>query len=283
MTDTSMYRRYFADEIEAVANLKSRALVEAFAAVPRERFLPPGPWLVRAEADTAGARPTPDADPRRVYHNYSIAIDPARQLFNGSPALVGGTIDLLRLQPGERVLQVGAGLGYYSAILAHIVGPSGQVDAFEVDDALALQAAKNLGDMPWVRVHYGDAVNVDGPFDAILVNAGVTHPPNSWLRALAPHGRIILPLTASIPAMGPISKGVLTMIARGHDHELSARVLTFVAIYSAVGLRDETMNERLGKALMRTPFPRIARVRRDAHEPTPACWLHGDELCLALE
>jgi protein-L-isoaspartate(D-aspartate) O-methyltransferase len=283
MNEIAMYRRFFADEVAAVANLKSPALVEALAAVPRERFLAPGPWLVRAEADTAGARPTPDADPRRVYHNYAIAIDPARQLFNGAPALVAGTIDLLRLQPGERVLHVGAGLGYYSAILAHIVGASGRVEAFEVDDALALQAAKNLSETPWVRVHYGDASKVEGSFDAVLVNAGVTHPPESWLRALAPHGRIILPLTASIPAMGPISKGVMTMLARGHNEELSARVLTFVAIYSAVGLRDETMNERLGKALMRTPFPRIARVRRDAHDSLPACWLHGDGLCLSLE
>ena len=62
--------------------------------VPRERFLPPGPWTVRSEADFGGpARQTPDDDPRHVYHNLSVAIDPARQLFNGPPSLVALCIE----------------------------------------------------------------------------------------------------------------------------------------------------------------------------------------------
>ena len=139
-------RRFFAEEIEAVARLRSAALVDALAAVPREGFLPPGPWTVMAESDFTGMSPaktrlTADADPARVYHNIGVAIDPERQLFNGQPATLAPWIDALELAPGSRVLHVGAGLGYYTAVMARCVGETGRVLAFEADEALAAQRA----------------------------------------------------------------------------------------------------------------------------------------------
>ncbi len=127
MSDLALYRRFFAEEIEAVARLRSRHLVEALASVPRERFLRPGPWTVLAETDympgaAAGGRTTPDADPRRVYHNVAIAIDPSRQLFNGQPGTLASWIDALDLEPGARVLHVGAGLGYYTGGPCEVAG-----------------------------------------------------------------------------------------------------------------------------------------------------------------
>src|SRR5262249_33596978 len=131
--ELTLQRRFFAEEVQMVANLKTARLVDAFARVPRERFLRPGPWLIRGEGDFAGgnvARPTPDADPRHVQHNVVVAIDPSRQLFNGMPSALGTWIDALALQPGDRVLHVGCGLGYYTALMAHCVGESGRVLAF---------------------------------------------------------------------------------------------------------------------------------------------------------
>jgi len=73
MTTLDARRRFFAEEIEALANLETPGLVAALASVPRERFLRPGPWVVRSETDMFGApRRTPDDDPGRTYHNYSI-------------------------------------------------------------------------------------------------------------------------------------------------------------------------------------------------------------------
>src|ERR1700704_5033504 len=140
MMDPDLRRRFFAEEIEAGCKLRSPALVDAFATVARERFLRPGPWTVLAGIDyLPGAdmrtRTTPDADPGRVYHNIGVAIDPARQLFNGQPGTLAVWIDALDLAPGCRVLHVGSGLGYYTAIVAQAVGPSGRVVAFEVDEA----------------------------------------------------------------------------------------------------------------------------------------------------
>src|SRR5512133_3154780 len=103
--DLALRRRFFAEEIEMVAHLRAPGLVDALARVPREQFLGPGPWTVRSDSDFGSPpRQTPDADPRRVYHNVSVGIDPARQLFNGQPGLVSLLIDALGLRGGSRVL-----------------------------------------------------------------------------------------------------------------------------------------------------------------------------------
>ena len=291
--DIDMRRRFFAEELEAVCKLRTRALVDAFATVPRDQFLPPGPWTVLADVDLgyqigSGAqrlRSTPDADPARVYHNIAVAIDPERQLFNGQPGTLGFWIDSLDLAPKARVLHVGAGLGYYTAVMGECVGATGRVLAFEIDEALAGQAARTLASRPWIGVRHGDAA---GPlletFDAILVNAGVTHPLDSWLDALAPGGRMMLPVTTSMPAMGStLGKGVVLLIVRDESGSFSARVITVVAVYSALGIRDTEMNERVGKALAEGPmrWMKVARLRRDIHEPDASCWLHGGSCCVA--
>lgn len=282
--DLELRRQFFAEEIAAVSNLKTPRLIEALASLPREKFLRPGPWLVRAEADFGGARTTADSEVQHVYHNYSIAIDAARQLFNGAPGIVAASIDALSLAPGDRVLHVGAGLGYYSGLMARVVGEPGRVVAVEVDAALASEARANLAAVPWVDVRLGDATGLAGEsFDAILVSAGVTHPQRTWIDALALGGRMVLSLTATIPAMGPIGKGFSAVFTKTGNDTLSARVLAMTAIYSGVGLRDEGLNTQLGQAMMRTPLPRFSRLRIDAHVPSASCWLHSEGFCLGLD
>ena len=286
MIDMNLRRRFFAEELEAVGKLQSSALVDAFATVPREQFLRPGPWTVMADVDFMGpsrTRSTPDADPARVYHNIAVAIDPSRQLFNGQPGTLGVWIDALGLSQGERVLHVGSGLGYYTAVMAHCVSTTGRVVAFEVDEALAAEARRNLASLAQVDVQHGDASIMDGTFDAILVNAGVTHPLDVWLDALNDGGRMILPLTAAMPAMGTtLGKGLVFALARRSATDFAVRVLAPVAVYSAVGLRDEALNERLGKALMGGPmkWASVRRLRRDEHLEAPECWYHGKGFCL---
>ena len=290
--DLDLRRRFFAEELEAVARLRSARLVDAFAAVPRERFLPAGPWTVLADgADSymlmAGirTRPTADADPARVYHNVAVAIDADRQLFNGQPGTLAVWIDTLELAAGMRVLHIGAGLGYYTAVMAACVGAAGRVVAYEVDEALTRDAVRNLAPYKNVDLRCGDG---SGPlqesFDAILVNAGVTHPLETWLDALAPGGRLMLPVTTPLPAMGAtLGKGVVVLITRQHDAGNSARVVTFVAIYSALGIRDAALDEPIGKALMAGPaqWQAVKRLRRDPHDAAPSCWLHMDRCCFS--
>ena len=113
------------------------------------------------------------------------------------------------------MLHIGAGLGYCSAVMAHVVGPSRRVVAVEVNDGLAAAARSNVSTMPWIEVRCDGGIAIDRmAFDAILVNAGVTHPQETWIDALAPDGRLLVPLTVEIPGMGAtLGKGVVAVIA----------------------------------------------------------------------
>jgi len=125
---------------------------------------------------------------------------------------------------------------------------------------------------------------LDESFDAILVNAGVTHPLETWLDALAPGGRLMVPITAPLPAMGStLGKGVVVLITRQHDGAIAARVVTFVAIYSALGIRNSALDEPIGQALLAGPgqWQAVKRLRRDAHDAAPSCCLHMGACCFS--
>ena len=73
-----------------------------------------------------------------------MAIDPARGLNNGEPSFLAYLIDALELKAGEHVAHIGCGTGYYSAILAEVVGKKGRVTSVEIDQKLAVRAKRNL-------------------------------------------------------------------------------------------------------------------------------------------
>jgi protein-L-isoaspartate(D-aspartate) O-methyltransferase len=273
-------RRGFAEELRTAYGLRHDRLVTALATVPRQHFLPPGPWLVRGEGDP-GAVTTPDDDPRHLYRNVSVAVDTSRQQFNGAPGVVASWIDAVDPRLGDRVLHVGCGPGYYTAILAACVGDSGTVTALEVDDGLAAQARRNLESHVNVRVGDGNLHQLSADaYDVALLSAGLSHPPTQLLDAMAPGGRLVVPLTATFPQMGTLGKGLVCRFERSAgSRDFSVQRLSFVMIYSAVGWRDDRMNDALGRALMRGTAP--TRLRREPHAPSPDCWLHGEGFCLA--
>src|ERR1700680_5126867 len=125
-------RHCYAEELRFTAKLGSRVVIDAFATVPREHFFGPGPWRVLSPMAIAEYWTTEDADPRHLYHDVLIAIDEERRLNNGQPSLWAHLYDQLHLTRGDHVMHVGAGVGYYSAILAEIVGSTGHVTAIEI-------------------------------------------------------------------------------------------------------------------------------------------------------
>ena len=141
--DLDTRRQLYAEELRAVANLQSEALVRAFANVPRENFLGPGPWQI-LNPSLESYRTTPDADPKHLYHNVLVAIHAERSLNNGQPSALALWFDALDLQEGDHVVHVGSGTGYYTAILAEVVGANGYVTAIEIDPELASRARNNL-------------------------------------------------------------------------------------------------------------------------------------------
>lgn len=113
------------------------------------------------------------SDPRDLYHNILVAIAASRQLSNGQPSALAAWMNALDLKSGERIYHLGCGVGYYTAILAEVVGSSGTVVASEVDGELAARAATNLAAYQNVKVHAGDGATFDpGTCDAIMINAG---------------------------------------------------------------------------------------------------------------
>lgn len=269
-------RRFFADGLRVTAHMGNERLVDAFAAVPRERFAGPGPWRVLNWWD--GYWTTPNADPRWLYHNVLIALDEARRLNIGEPNLWAYHLDRIALREGERVLQIGTGSGYFTAILAETVGRGGKVDGIEIDETLAERARRNLDLWSAATVHQGDAAEpIDGQWDVIVAFAGATEPQAWWLDALADGGRLLLPMTAADFAI----TGFMLRLDR-HGEELAARSVGRVAFYPCIGARTPKGEASLRRALTDTAGQQALRcLRRDPHAEGDSCWLHGDGWCLS--
>lgn len=265
-------RRSYAEELKYVAHIRSDAVVRAFAKVPRENFLGPGPWRIPWGQEHWT---TEDDDPKHVYHNVLVAVDPARHLNNGQPSFLAFLIDALELKAGEHVAHIGCGTGYYSAILAEIVGKSGRVTAVEIDRKLAARAKRNLS--PWLQACVvaadGSTCNLDA-VDALLINAGATHPAAIWLNALAPGGRMILPLTVE-------NRGGSVLKVTRQISGYSARFISDVGIFPCAGARNRRANRQLEAAFKSGTRNTVRSLRRDRHEPNRMCWLHDADFCLS--
>jgi protein-L-isoaspartate(D-aspartate) O-methyltransferase len=263
-------RRWFAEDIRVRAPvLHDAAVIEAFATVPREKFLGPGPWRLLATKPFT----TPDSDPRWLYHDLVVVIDAERRLNNGQPSFWAQVLDALPLRPGERVLQVGAGTGYYTAIIAEIVGRGGRVTAVEYETELAARARGNLADWPQVEVVAGDGCTHDaGEVDAIIACAGATHPAPLWLDRLAEGGRLALPLT------GTSGWGFVLRAERQGQH-FAAASISGVGIYNCMGGRDEEAAGQLQGLVngLRGEPPPIVALHRGAHaaEAAEKVWFGG--------
>ena len=274
--DIEQARRWFAEELRCVVRIRSPSVAQAFARVPREHFAGPGPWRILSPRRSEDYWSTEDADPRRLYHDVLVAIDEKRRLNNGQPSLWAQLFDVLDLAAGDQVIHVGAGQGYYSAILAEIVGPTGRVTAIEIDPDLAAKARRNLaGHWPQATVVTADgfAYRADAPADAIVVNAGVTHLSLAWLDALAPvNGRLLVPITRANWTGG------FLLITRNADETrcYPARSVMWTAIIPCVGGRDATAEAQLNAALARSGYETIRSLRRAPDDPDETCWLAGD-------
>src|SRR5262249_40895921 len=134
------HRLFYAKLVTANAGVPATAerLISAFASVPRERFVGAGPWRVFTPA---GYIQTPSDDPALLYQDVVVNLKAEGHINNGQPTLHAACLAALQVQPGEHVVHVGAGSGYYTALLAELAGPSGSVAAFEIEPELAQRAA----------------------------------------------------------------------------------------------------------------------------------------------
>jgi len=278
--DIEAARKFFAEEVCFVARVGDPRILAAFAKVPREEFLGPGPWRIVGAGPRmrAGYWTTPDANPRHLYHDVLVALVEAEGVNNGQPSLYAGFLRELTIGVGETVVHVGAGTGYYSALLGELVGPSGKVVAIEVDPALAEKARAALQPWPRVEVVVGNALETElPPVDAILASAGLTFPPANWLRALKTGGRLLVPLTTRARD----GRALLVIRPRRDCASYVANFSTGVAFIDCLGARDPALEGKLAAAFARKGGDAVKSLRMDAHAEDSSCWLHAAGWCLS--
>lgn len=288
-------RRDYAKRIGEASGAKLPGLVEAFATVPRESFLGPGPWRLASPFPSqhgphVGYWESPDANPEHVYQDVLVAIDPERQLNNGHPSSHALWIAAAAPRPGNAVLHIGCGTGYYSAIFAELVGGAGRVVAVEIDPGLAERARAVLARWPQVHVQVGDGSRAQGPeganggpYDVIYVNAGATHAPPTWLASLAEGGRLLLPLTvhrsrrSGRHGVGVVIVAVRTAVS---SQPWPVRVVSSVAIFDCHGARDVRAEKQLRALLKASATDDLHALRTDPHDKTGDCLIHLEGFCL---
>jgi protein-L-isoaspartate(D-aspartate) O-methyltransferase len=150
-------------------------VLRALRRVPRHEFVP-APLRSAAYQD----RPLPIGNDQTISQPYMVA----------------KMTELLRPQPGHRVLEVGTGSGYQAAVLAVLVK---DVYTIEIVAPLAEQARQRLERLGYANVHVRAGDGYLGwpeaaPFDSIVVTAGATHLPPPLLEQLKPGGRMVIPL-----------------------------------------------------------------------------------------
>jgi len=289
--EMEIVRRAYAKQILAVHGSQDARLELAFASVAREHFLGPGPW--QTCRGPGSYTPTPSKDPVYLYTDALFGIVPDRGINNGQPSLHAALLAAAGIKEGEHVVHIGAGTGYYSAIMASLTGYTGSVTAIEFDPELARRARENLASIPTIRVIRGNGA--DGQFrpaNVIYVNAGVTHPVTAWLHGLMDGGRLILPLTtdASVRAADAGTFDYATMARRGavfllerNGAVFNARWICPAAYILAEGVRDSRAEEALAKAFETGDPQRVTRLYRALDVPADRCWLRGPDWCIAYE
>lgn len=282
--ELDIVRRAYAKQIMAAEGVIDARVEAAFAKVRREDFLGPGPWPVLRWMSRYVT--TPSGDPVYLYTDDAVGILPERRLNNGVPSFHAKLISSASPQPGEHIVHVGAGVGYYTAVLAELVAPFGAVTAIEFDPDLAVRAAANFADYPNVRVAQGDGAQIPfDPADVIYVNASVTLPAASWLDGLKEGGRLILPLTTDegFRRGDPEDvrrRGAVFRIER-RGCELLAQWISGVAIFPCEGARDAASEAALAEAFKVERWREVTRLYRRDDLPAEQCWLRAPGWCLA--
>src|SRR5271170_6160712 len=145
------HRLFFAKLVTANAGIAPGGELEAaLASTPREQFVGPPPWKIFTRL---GYVESPADDPALLYQDLVVSLGGEGPFNNGQPTLHAFCIAALELKKGERVVHVGAGTGYYTTLLAKLVGETGVVDAYEVEQAFVRRAVRNLAEFSNVTVH----------------------------------------------------------------------------------------------------------------------------------
>jgi protein-L-isoaspartate(D-aspartate) O-methyltransferase len=174
---------------------------EAFAAVRRTDFLP---------------------EDQRPYAAEDRALPIGHRQTNSQPTTVRAMLGLLDPRPGQRILDVGSGSGWTTALLGHLVGPSGSVLGLELVPELVEWSQQNLAAyaMPWATIEQADAEVLGrpahAPYDRILVSAESRRLPQPLADQLGADGRMVIPVSGRLLVAQRSQDGTLEQRRVGH-------------------------------------------------------------------
>lgn len=175
------------DDLRVRGVITSGAVADAFATVPREAFVPE----VVAERGLGAVYRDEALVTKKDVRDMPLSS-------SSQPALMARMLELLGLQPGQRVLEVGAGTGYNAALMAELVGPQGSVTSIEIDPELAHRAKQSLQTAGYpASIAVGDGRQgwpEAAPYDRIMITACADEIPRAWRDQLEDGGLVELPL-----------------------------------------------------------------------------------------
>lgn len=209
-------RNQLADHLRDQGTVRTERIDAAVRAVPRHEFVP-AVSLEEAYAD----------EPVYTKHNGGGAsISAASQ-----PTIVAMMLEQLQVEPGQRVLELGAGTGYNAGLLAHLAGKGGQVTTIDVDDDIVAEARSGLAAAGFenVRVILGDGAlgDADGaPYHRIIATVGAYGVPAAWLEQLAHDGRLVVPLRLR----GSVSRSIAFERSGGSWRSIGSEMCTFMPL-----------------------------------------------------
>jgi protein-L-isoaspartate(D-aspartate) O-methyltransferase len=166
--------------------LKTTEIIDAFRKVKRVDFLPED---IKDLAELNEALP--------IGYGQTIS----------QPLVVAFMLELLKPKKGDKILDVGSGSGWTTALLSHIVGLEGKVIALEIVSKLKDFGEENVAKYSFIEKGVAEFFNIDGSkgypeiskgFDAILASASAQKIPDIWKRQLKIKGRIVAPVKSSI-------------------------------------------------------------------------------------
>ncbi|MGQ4389845.1 methyltransferase, FxLD system [Streptomyces sp. SAS_270] len=225
--DAERLRNALVDQLRADGHARTPAVETALRTVPRHVFVP----------DTSLEDAYANAPVHIKYDTDGTSISCASQ-----PGVVALMLDQLDAQPGERILELGAGTGYNAGLLAHLVGDNGHVTTLDVDDDLVEGARTHLAA---AGINNVEAVTRDGalgyaetaPYDRITATVGAHGVPHAWLQQLAPGGRLLVPQRLK----GTVSRSIAYEQRDGRWVSLGSEMNTFMPLRRGIADDDRRM------------------------------------------
>lgn len=256
-------RNRLIDQLIEKGCIRSKKIEDAFRKVPRDSFLP-------------------NFDLREAYSNGSvitrqIGIEPLSS--STAPSLMASMLEILRLEKGMKVLEIGAGTGYNAALLVEVVGDAKRVFSVDIDEETVQEARQNLTMAGYKNMTIECADGAKGfpehaPYDRIIVTASVSKIPESLIEQLREGGVIVLPIwingTQITPALEKQKDGTLVGLSTTIGGFMELRSQTYQEI-----LKSSAEQPPTGTLLISSEYPelfdekQVKLLLKSPHEEKP--------------